>query len=578
MKTKIIYKFLLFVLPLVIFSIILTSLILTWTSHNYALKTINQDYENILKSCAGQIRLYMENARKGLDSLALVIAATKLDQWQKQISLTAFTHTSPQFISVSLISRDGTEIQAAGTERTHPGRCEREILAKAFAGQSAVSPVLITKEGLPYLCLAVPVKKLGQAGEVLWAELNLKSVWDILEGIRIGQTGQVYILDRSGRIIGHREIDRVIKQGPRKDRAIMERISQTEAPVQWMEEEGDQQLYCLGYYISGLDWIVVLSQTYAEIYTYLYDNAHWAVFMTCFICLAAILLGLNRVRRFLLPIQDLHRQVKSISEGDLDKKVSIDAQDEIGDLGVSFNQMTDSLKNYIKREIETAKELVHAKNLAILGSASSKVTHEVGNMLNNIGLVVSILKDEASTSRGKKALEILEKDSVRVRSFIQDFLQFARKPELHLVASSVDDIIREVLFVYGPEAERRGIVLGFEWQPGIPAISIDYRQIYQVFNNMIKNSLDAIGSGGKILIEGSISGENLRINMTDSGSGIDPGIMEKIFEPFFTTKRKSGTGLGLSIVKGIIEAHRGRIECRSDPEEGTVFTIYLPVR
>lgn len=578
MKTKIIYKFLLFVLPLVIISIVLTSLILTWTSHNYALKTINQDYENIVKSCAGQIRLYMENGRKSLDSLALVISAAKLDQWQKQISLTAFAHTSPQFISVSLIPRVGNEIQAAGTERTHPSGHEREILARAFAGQSAVSPVLMTREGLPYLCMAVPVKELGQTGEVLWAELNLKSVWDILEGIRIGQTGQVYIMDRSGRLIGHREIDRVIKNSPGIDRAIMRKISQADTPTKWVENEGDQRLYCVGYHIGGLDWIVVLSQTYKEIYTYVYENVRWAVFITCFICLAAIVLGLNRMRRFLLPIHDLHRQVKRISQGDLDKKVSVDAEDEIGDLSASFNQMTDSLKNYIKREIETAKELVHAKNLAILGSASSKVTHEVGNMLNNIGLVISILREEASSPRGKKALEILEKDSVRVKSFIQDFLQFAKKPELHLVASPVDDIIREVFFVYSAEAERRGIALEFEWPTDIPGVKIDYRQIYQVFNNMIKNSLESISNSGKIRIDGSISGDNLRINITDSGSGIDPGTVERMFEPFFTTKGKAGTGLGLCIVKSIIEAHRGRIECRSEPEKGTVFTIYLPVR
>ena len=74
-KTKLIYRFLLFILPLLILSIIMTGIILSWTSYNYFRKTINQDYGNIIKSSAGEIRFYMENAQKGLEGLALVIAA-----------------------------------------------------------------------------------------------------------------------------------------------------------------------------------------------------------------------------------------------------------------------------------------------------------------------------------------------------------------------------------------------------------------------------------------------------------------------------------------------------------------------
>ena len=103
-KTKILYKFLLFVLPFIILSIVITSVVLTWTSYGYFQKTINQDYENIIKSSAGEIGLYMQHAHRSLETLSMAISATKLDSWQKQMALAAFTQKNSEFISVSLIS------------------------------------------------------------------------------------------------------------------------------------------------------------------------------------------------------------------------------------------------------------------------------------------------------------------------------------------------------------------------------------------------------------------------------------------------------------------------------------------
>jgi len=95
-KRKLLYKFLLFVLPFLILTIIITSAVLSWTSYTYFQKTIVKNYSNILKSSAGEIRLYMQNAQKHMEELAVVISATKLDQWQKDMALTAFNHISTE--------------------------------------------------------------------------------------------------------------------------------------------------------------------------------------------------------------------------------------------------------------------------------------------------------------------------------------------------------------------------------------------------------------------------------------------------------------------------------------------------
>ncbi len=575
-KRKLVYKVLVFVLPLLVLSIIVTGTILSWTSYKHFLRTIKMDYRNIIKSSAGEIHLFIKNAQSELEGLAWVIAATKLNQWQKEMALAAFNHTATEFMSVSLISTQGKQIVSTGWEGADETFSQSETFKKGLMGQNAISGVMQTKENIPYIHMAMPVLHLGEVKEVLWGELNLKAIWDVLEGINVGHTGQVYIMDLSGRFIGHREIDRVVRTLPTGQSEILTKLRESDTPIEWIEEKDETKFYCMGHYIPDFDWAIVLSQTRTEIFAYLYQNIYWAVLITCLICVVAILLGWNRVKRFLTPIHSLHHQVQRIGQGDLDQKVSVDSEDEIGDLAHAFNEMTDSLKRFIRREVETAKELVHAKNLAVLGTTSSKVTHEVGNLLNNLGLTLSILKKDKLSPGGKTALNVLEKDSVRVSKFIQNFLQFAKKPELQLEREALDRIIREVLFVHQPDAEKRGIRLELNWSPDLPPVNVDPHLMYQVLNNLVKNSLEAMTDSGSIDIEGRIEGEELLVRIEDTGPGIEQDTVEQIFDPFFTTKGKKGTGLGLSIVKTIMEAHRGTIECQSKLEKGTTFILRLP--
>ena len=576
-KTKILYKFLLFVLPLIILSIVITSLILTWTSYGYFHKTINQDYKNIIKSSAGEIGLFMEHAHRGLETLSLAMAATKLDPWQKQMALAAFNHKNSEFMSVSLISAQGKTIASTRWESQDFASGPMALFKKALSGQTSVSGVLLTRDRLPFVHIAVPVVMLGQVREILWGELNLKSVWDVLEGITIGRTGHVCIMDLSGRYIAHREIDRVVSAPPTKKPNILKEVRASDIPVRWIEQKNGTRFFCLGSYVSGFDWVIVLHQPMPEIYAYLYRNIYRAVLITGIVCLISLVLGWWYVNRFMAPIHTLHQQVQRIGQGDLEQKVSIDSKDEIGDLGLAFNDMTDSLKEHIRREVENAKELVHAKNLAVLGTTSGKVTHEVGNLLNNVGMILTLLKGEPLSQKGSKALEVLDKESARVREFIHNFLQFAKMPELRMTKIALDPIIKEVLAVHEPEAEKRQIRFQLNWPPDLPEINADPRLFYQVMNNLINNSMEAMSDSGMIRITGKLREAYLCVALEDTGSGIAPEVLEQMFDPFFTTKGKKGTGLGMSIVKTIVTAHRGTVECQSDPDKGTTVILRFPL-
>ena len=576
-KKALLIRALLFVLPIVVLSLAITGLILSWASYRSFKQTVRQDYTSIIKSSAGEIRAFVASARTGIESLAWVVAATKVDAWQQQMALTAFHHIADQFVTLTLLSQDGQEPVAVGQRLGAEALDQLDVYREAAAGRLATSQVMVTPEHLPYIYLAAPVMRLGRVSQVLTAELNLKAIWDVLEGIRIGETGMVYLLDDSGKLIAHREIDRVVRAVPGVPPFVVQQL--LESPddlVEWSEEHSDGSWFCLAYNVPGVDWLLALRQTEREIYGYLYESFWLALGITLLICAITTLLTWSRIRRFLQPVHTLHREVQRFGRGELDQRVAIATQDEIGELGTAFNDMADSLKQLVEREVESARELAQARNLATLGAASSKVTHEVGNLLNNMAATLYILKNDQLSAGSRKAVEIMEKDAVRVRDFIQNFLQFAKKPELNLQRASLEGTLRELLYVMRAQAESRGITLNLDWPAELPPVAVDLGLIHQVFTNILKNALEAMADGDRIDVSGRLTDGFLEIRIADTGPGMTPETKERIFDPFFTTKGKQGTGLGLAIGKTIVEAHRGSITCDSEPGRGTVFVVSLP--
>jgi signal transduction histidine kinase len=576
-KKKLTYKFLAFLLPFIIISITITGLVLSITSDNFFQKTIDQDYRNIIRSSAGEIQMFMDSARNNLESLALIMSAAGLTGWNQHMALTAFLHNNPQFVSLSLYSTEKKLLETTVLDSRSQPVPDKAVFEQALSGQSATSGVMIAGEDLPVVHIGIPVRRQGLIREVLWAELSLKSIWDVLDGIRVGKNGQVHIMDLSGRTIAHRDIDRVVKTIPPEIPGIVDTLRASSQPVAWTETGDGKQIFNLGLYVSGLDWIIVLSQPRREIFAYLYRNFLWATAVTVGLCLIAAIYGWIWISRLLSPVRRLHGQVRAIGAGDLDQKVSIATEDEIGELGRAFNDMTDSLKAYLEREVETARKLMHAQNLAVLGTASSKVTHEVGNFLNNADIALAGMKKESLSPRGEKILQILARESARVKAFIQRFLQFARRPDLQARKMSLEPIIKEVVEAFQPTAEAQNIRFELNWPESLPAVNIDAGMMGQVLHNLIRNGLEAMTQPGRIAVSGRVEAQSLILTVSDTGSGMDEAVRARIFEPFYTTKGAGGTGLGMAIVKTIVQAHRGSIDCSSSPGEGTRFEISLPL-
>ncbi len=291
------------------------------------------------------------------------------------------------------------------------------------------------------------------------------------------------------------------------------------------------------------------------------------------------------------PVAGLMQAMAEVEGGDLETRAELPARDELGRLADSFNTMVEKL-NAAREEIEGyhQQRLARAERLATLGEIAASLAHEIKNPLAGIAGAVEVMAEELPEADPRKEimLEILTQVH-RLDRTVQDLLAFARPGKPDVEPCDIHQVLDRVLILLAenPEAKKMRVVRNY--QPGMPRVSADGKQLRQVFLNLILNAVQAMPAGGQITLQTavrngfSVDGEDLsalgpvvEVSVTDTGSGIPPNILKDIFTPFVTTKRR-GTGLGLPVSRRIVEDHGGWILAESPPGQGATFRVFLPV-
>jgi len=139
---------------------------------------------------------------------------------------------------------------------------------------------------------------------------------------------------------------------------------------------------------------------------------------------------------------------------------------------------------------------------------------------------------------------------------------------------NVNSLIQEMALQLEPSLQETGIELFLNLDPNLPQTQFDPLHFRQMLLNIAKNSIEAMPAGGNLTFTSGCQEGRLGVQISDTGEGIPPEILDKIFRPFYSTKQK-GSGLGLAIARSIIEAHQGEIELESEPRKGTRVTVSL---
>lgn len=234
-------------------------------------------------------------------------------------------------------------------------------------------------------------------------------------------------------------------------------------------------------------------------------------------------------------------------------------------------------------------ERTRAESLAQLGALFAGFAHEIRNPLSTISLNLQLVEEDlhdAETQRDKrtrKRVQVLKSEVARLQAILDEFLRFARMPELQKEPTDLDAFVRDLVEFHAPEMKSAGIALRSLSEPRLPRVHVDKAQLRAAIVNLLKNAREACSEGDEIIVtvrrDPSATGQGVRgitISVADTGPGMPGDVREKAFQPYFSTKR-TGTGLGLPTVKRIIEEHGGSITLSSEVGKGTLFTLWLPI-
>jgi signal transduction histidine kinase len=306
------------------------------------------------------------------------------------------------------------------------------------------------------------------------------------------------------------------------------------------------------------------------------------IFLALGLLIVAAVVSLIWSSQMTRSLGQLTSAAQAIGQGNFDVQVAVPSRDEMGQLAGSFNQMASELHDRDRALKEAQAQLVQSEKMAAFGQLGAGIAHEVKNPLAGIQGMIQLTSRSLSADHPLlETFAILESETKRCRTIIDNLLKFARQENLEPEPVALEDVVLDTKAILRHQLSLHKIALETAIPPDLPVIQGSANQIQQVLMNLILNADQAMESRGQgtVDVKAALQDDGfIELSVEDDGPGIPRAVQARIFEPFFTTKPAGkGTGLGLAVTFGIMRAHGGEIRVESEEGRGTKFILRFPV-
>lgn len=273
-------------------------------------------------------------------------------------------------------------------------------------------------------------------------------------------------------------------------------------------------------------------------------------------------------RKIMRPVAELDRAAAEIAKQNYEYKINVASQDELGRLAETFQSMCASIQR-------AREELIRRERITTIGQLSTSIVHDLRNPLAAIYAGAEMLVDSnLPEEQTRRLARNIYRASRGIQDMLQQLLDAARGKSDATEICSLHEVIEAAWSTVAPAADARAIELKTTVPDNLEC-PMERARIERVFSNLFENAIDAMRSGGEILIGSQADHDNILLRVDDTGPGISPAVRARLFQPFVTAGKKNGLGLGLALSRQTLLDHGGDIWVESEGP-GARFCLRLP--
>ncbi len=525
---------------------------------------------------------------------------TSAEKEQSREYLNTFEREHPGVYSeFFILDTEGNTIFSTLNRTGNAGK--EHYFTEAARGKLYMSDVYLSEiNGSPEIIIANPIAKNGTITGILAARVSLENLYRIIEKIDIGKSGEVFIVDKDGNIIFHKNRSKILFDNIDNNFAVREVTYEKNGITEYINYKGENVLGSY-YWLPLYRWGLIVEKNIDEAYTGALTLGRLMVGISSLAIISVIFLAIVISRRLTEPIKSLEEGAVGLVEGNF-KPIKVSSNNEIGRLTEIFNRTSTELIDIRKKledKIEIANKDLEEKNKKLTAANEelkqldklksdfiSLVSHELKTPLSSIRLSAEYLESEDNIDPAvqKELLKTIIRNIDRQARFINEILDLSKieagKMEFRLEHADFGDLANMAFENIRQLALKKNITVSLDVPEKLSPVLADKEKLIIVLNNLFENALKFTPDGGSILLSAKDDVDSIEVRMKDTGVGIEKEKLGKIFEKFYqvdsaSSRKTGGCGLGLSISSGIIRAHGSEIQVESEPGEGSAFSFRL---